>query len=81
MISLRLSAVEYETLKENYRTYGARNISDLARVALRQIMSGPAASQGGFAAKLSELDERVHALESQLEMMQMLSTSCSSVQK
>jgi hypothetical protein len=81
MISLRLSAVEYETLKENYRTYGARNISDLARVALRQIMSGPAASQGGFAAKLSELDERVHALESQLEMMQMLSSSCSSVQK
>jgi hypothetical protein len=66
MISLRLSEVEYEVLRTQYRTYGARNVSDLARLALQRIMTGSAAPRDGFAAKLAELDERVHALESQL---------------
>jgi hypothetical protein len=64
MISLRLSEVEYELLKKHYRTYGARNVSDLARLALQRIMNGSAASQDSYAAKLAELDNRVHALES-----------------
>ena len=42
MISLRLSEVEYEVLKAHYRTYGARNISELARLALHRIMNGAA---------------------------------------
>lgn len=69
MISLRLSDVEYEDLKAHYRTYGARNISDLARLALQRIMTGPDASHESIAAKLVELDGRVHALESELQMM------------
>jgi hypothetical protein len=64
MISLRLSEVEYEFLKTHYRAYGARNASDLARLALQRIMNGSAASQDNFAAKLAELENRVHALES-----------------
>jgi hypothetical protein len=63
MISLRLSEVEYEDLKTHYRTYGARNVSDLARLALQRIMTAPAGPQEGLAAKLAELDARVHALE------------------
>jgi len=80
MISIRLSEVEYEVLKTHYRTYGARNVSDLARLALQRIMTGAAASQDAFAAKLAELNERVLALESQL-MTRVLSNPYSSVTK
>jgi hypothetical protein len=69
MISLRLSEVEYELLKTHYRTYGARNVSDLAHLALQRIMNGSAASQDTFAAKLAELDNRVQTLESQIALM------------
>ena len=34
MISLRLSDEEYQGLKAHYRAHGARNISELARLAL-----------------------------------------------
>jgi hypothetical protein len=69
MISLRLSEVEYEVLKTQYRTYGARNVSDLARLALQRIMTGAAGSPEGLAAKLAELDDRVHALESRVSFL------------
>jgi len=62
MISLRLSEEEYELLKARYHTYGARNVSDLARQALLRIMAGPAGPEDGFARKLAELEERVQAL-------------------
>ena len=63
MISLRLSEPEYEGLKAHYRAYGARNISELARLALQRMVVEPAGSQDGVAAKLSELHKRVHQLE------------------
>jgi len=81
MISLRLSEVEYEVLKTHYRTYGARNISDLARLALQRIMTGPDTSHDGFAAKLAELDGRVQALESQFQMIRLRSNPYSSAAK
>jgi hypothetical protein len=71
MISLRLSEEEYELLKASYHSHGARNVSDLARQALHHIMTGSPVPMTGspvpqpdFAAKLAELDGRVHALES-----------------
>jgi hypothetical protein len=70
MISLRLSEIEYEVLKTHYRVYGARNVSDLARLALQRIMSGSPGLPDDVAAKLSELDERVHALESRFSQVQ-----------
>lgn len=63
MISLRLSEPEYEDLKAHYRAHGARNISELARLALQRMVVEKAASQDGVAAKLSKLDERVQQLE------------------
>ena len=39
MISLHLSEEEYEILKTQFRTYGTRNVSDLARRALHRIMT------------------------------------------
>ena len=48
MFSLRLSEEEFELLKTRYHTYGARNVSELVRVALQRMMTGPAAIEGGF---------------------------------
>ena len=69
MISLRLSEAEFEVLKTHYRTHGARNISDLARLALQRMMNGSGESQDGFATKLAELDDRVHTLESHVSLL------------
>jgi hypothetical protein len=75
MISLRLSEEEFERLKTRYHTYGARNVSDLARQALQHILTGSptmnasSGPQDGFAIKLAALDERVHALEASVSLM------------
>ena len=69
MISIRLSEAEYEVLRTHYRTYGAHNVSELARLALQRILTGPAATQGDVAVKLSELDERVRSLESHVTLL------------
>jgi hypothetical protein len=69
MISLRLSDAEYKILKSQYRTHGARNISDLARLALQQIMHASAAPPDKFAVKLAVLEDRVQALESEISLM------------
>jgi hypothetical protein len=68
-ISLRLSEGEYAVLKTRYRTYGARNVSDLARLALERIMTVAADPQSATVAKLAELDERLQALESSIALL------------
>ena len=76
MISLRLSEEEFELLKASYHTYGARNVSDLARQALHHIMTGSPGPMTGspvpqpdFVAKLAALDNRVHTLESRVSLL------------
>jgi hypothetical protein len=69
MISVRLSAVEYEILRTHYRTYGARNVSDLARLALQRVMNEPAAAHDTLAEELARLRDRVHSLESRLSLL------------
>ena len=66
MISLRLSAAEYEVLKTHYHSYGVRNISELARLALQRMMTESAVPQDDFAATLSDLGKRVRTLESRI---------------
>ena len=65
MISLRLSEVEYEFLREKYRTYGANNMSDMARTALQRLMDASAAPQD-VALTLENLQHRVQELEWQV---------------
>jgi hypothetical protein len=69
MISLRLSEEEFELLKTRYHTYGARNVSDLARQALQHILTGSPSPKHDFAADLVELDGRVHALETSVSFL------------
>jgi hypothetical protein len=69
MISLRLSEMEYEVLKTHYRIYGARNISELARLALQRIITESAGPPDDVAAALAGLDARVHTLESRVSLL------------
>jgi len=69
MISLRLSDTEYTILKSQYHTHGARNVSDLARMALQQMMHLSAAPRDGLALKLADLEGRVHALECHVSLL------------
>ncbi len=63
MISFRLSARDYERLREFRATRGARSISELARAAVSELI--------GSLAKPSEeaLETRVNELEGQLRML------------
>ena len=67
MISLRLSEVEFDFLKNRYQNYGARNVSDLARLAVQRMMHGWDNPGNSITAKVAALDSRVTALESRIE--------------
>ena len=69
MISIRLSEMEYDVLKTHYRTYGVRNVSELARLALQRIVTSSVDPPDDFGARLSALHERVHQLESQVALL------------
>jgi hypothetical protein len=68
MISLRISEAEYKALKSCYRTYGARNVSDLTRLALQQIME-QAPNTADLSETLAALDERLRRLESHVSLL------------
>jgi hypothetical protein len=69
MISLRLSEEEYAALRTHYLSYGARNISDLARLALHQVISKPPEPEAGLLAKVHELNDRLAAVEGHLALL------------
>jgi hypothetical protein len=71
MISLRLSEVEFEFLKTRHQTYGARSVSDLARLAVQWLMQGsdPAkmpANISSVTEAVANLKVRVATLENQM---------------
>ena len=68
MISLRISEVEYKEIKSCYRAYGARNVSDLTRLALQQIMEQPPNS-ADISEVLAAFDNRLRKLESQVSLL------------
>ena len=69
MISVRLSEAEYEALKTQYSAYGARNVSDLARLALEHIMRESRDAQGSLLDRLAAHDQRLNRVESQLMLL------------
>jgi hypothetical protein len=68
MITLRVSAGEYELLKTRYQSYGVRSVSELTRLALQRILARPNEFQDTLGAKLWELDTRIQDLESKLSL-------------
>ncbi|MEQ1949281.1 MAG: hypothetical protein ABL995_18960 [Bryobacteraceae bacterium] len=65
MVSFRLSPDEYHLCRKACNTHGARNISELARAALQQMIieSDPATN----ADRVRELRERVRLLSADLD--------------
>lgn len=66
MISLRLSEEEYSTLRAHSSSHGARNVSDLARLALQRVIAQSPALQTELHAKVNELDHRLSEMEAHL---------------
>ncbi len=66
MISLRLSEEEYAALRAHSSSSGARNVSDLARLALQRVIAQSPASQAELSTKVSELDHRLTRIETNL---------------
>jgi hypothetical protein len=69
MISLRLTAVEYESLRSLYPTYGTRSVSEFARLAMQRVIGQSPASGGVFADKIHELDDRLNAVEANVTLL------------
>ena len=68
MISLRLSEEEYAALRAHYSSYGARNVSDLARLALQRVIA-QLPVEVELRAKVRELDQRISAVEIDLALL------------
>ena len=69
MISLRLSAEEYKALHTLYPNYGARNVSDFARLAMQRIIGHPLPSEAVSSVKIQALDEPLSAVEERLALL------------
>ena len=68
-ISLRLSEAEYEALHNLYPNYGARNISDFARLAMQRALADSLAPESMLAAKVRELDNRMRSVEAVVSLL------------
>jgi hypothetical protein len=69
MISLRLTAREYDALNTLYPSYGARNMTELARLALQRVIGNSPGSDGELLLKVRDLDERMNAVEGKLSFL------------
>ncbi len=69
MLSVRLSAEEYEKFRDLCLTAGIRSLSELARVAINHFVNQPAqaVSQSSFEIRLSELEAKLHILSLELK--------------
>ena len=63
MISLRVSAEEFEALQKLYPTYGARSVSDFARLAMKRVISGSFAGDDALLTRVNDLAQRVSSME------------------
>lgn len=69
MISLRITAGEYEALHTLYPTYGARNVSDLARLALQHVIGKTLISDVGLHAKVHDMEGRLRIVEEAITLL------------
>jgi len=68
MISLRLSPEEFDALHDLCRSMGSRSISDFARNAMQEILTG-SKSSSAVEAKLQNLDARISLLDGEVAKM------------
>ena len=66
MISIRISETEYEALRKIHRNFGARNVSDFARLSMERVMSTAQNFDLDLAVKIHEIDDRLKAIEARV---------------
>jgi len=69
MISLRLTAGEYDALSALYPSYGARNMTELARLALQRVIGNFPGYDGELLLKVRDLDQRLNVVEGKLSFL------------
>lgn len=69
MISLRLSDEEYEAMRALYASYGARNVSDFARLAVQRTISNSFGSDSHILTRVQELDGRLKTIEARFSLI------------
>jgi methylglyoxal synthase len=69
MISLRVSESEYAAMHAVYPSYGARNVSEFARLAVQRFISGVCGGDTAIASKMRELDVRLNSLEDRISLL------------
>jgi hypothetical protein len=69
MVSFRLSAEEYERLRQVGSARGVNNLSELARVAMNRMLDTPRPEQAGLPEQVQELRVKVESLSSELERL------------
>jgi hypothetical protein len=62
-LSIRISEDEYETLKTFYGSNGTRNVSAIAREALRRMVQNQAAPESDVETALRSLHQRIGDLQ------------------
>ena len=68
-ICFRLSEAELDYLKKRYPVHGARNVSDLIRIAVERLVYGGTISANDVTATLATLDVRIGSLESRVSIL------------
>jgi hypothetical protein len=73
MISLRLSPKEYEAMRSLFPAFGAKNVSDFARLAMQRTLSNSFATASitdrSVLTKLNEMDERLQFVEERVSSL------------
>lgn len=70
MISVRVSAEEYETLKAMYEARGIRSVSELARDAMHRFLNtSPAPEHAACENQIRTLDARLNTLQGEIKQL------------
>jgi hypothetical protein len=68
MISLRLSPNEYDAMHALFPKFGAKSVSDFARLAMQRTLTNSFAD-GALISKMNELDERLRYIEARISAL------------
>lgn len=69
MVSFRLSAEEYDRLRQAASVIGVTNLSELARVAMNRMVESPKPERIGRTEQFRELRVKIQSLSSELERL------------
>jgi hypothetical protein len=75
LVNFRLSEEEFQEMKTASAQFGARSLSDFARAAVLKSSAGETESDGLLRVKLTDLDQKVSEIESNMRQIKDYLTS------